>query len=201
MKINKPTLIIDKSKSLENIRMMCQKAKKNGVVFRPHFKTHQMLEVGEWYRKFGIEAITVSSVEMASFFAKAGWEDITIAFPCNILEIVEINQLASKIKLNVLIESIETLDFILQNIKNKLGIFIKIDIGGRRTGIIPENISLAEQIIEKLKDSRLLNFKGFLAHAGQNYIATSRQEIIANHLSGNKILSDIKKRFSNIKSS
>ncbi len=76
-----------------------------GIRFRPHFKTHQSAQVGEWFREAGIDAITVSSVDMAVYFAENGWTDITIALLVNPLEIDRIDQLAEKINLNLLVDS------------------------------------------------------------------------------------------------
>jgi len=66
--IKKPTLVLDENKCRSNIAMMAEKAKRSGVIFRPHFKTHQSVTIGNWFRDEGIENITVSSVTMASFF-------------------------------------------------------------------------------------------------------------------------------------
>ncbi|MHA1225086.1 MAG: alanine racemase, partial [Candidatus Heimdallarchaeaceae archaeon] len=90
---------INKKIALRNIERMIQKADRNRVRFRPHFKTHQSIEVGRWFRKFDVKGITVSSVKMAECFATDGWKDITIAFPVNILEIEKINKLSKKIDL------------------------------------------------------------------------------------------------------
>ena len=86
----KPTLIIHKDKSINNIRNIKQKADKNKIKLRPHFKTHQSLEIGSWYKNLGINKITVSSVSMAKFFSDE-WDDILIAFRINILEIETLN--------------------------------------------------------------------------------------------------------------
>ena len=64
--ITKPTLLIDKKRVLKNIEMMSRKAKDHNLIFRPHFKTHQSLEVGRWFKESGVESITVSSFEMAN---------------------------------------------------------------------------------------------------------------------------------------
>src|SRR4030042_2672023 len=95
-----PTFLLDKQRVLKNIEKMAGKAKASGARFRPHFKTHQSAEVGNWFRDFGVTAITVSSLDMASYFAKHGWSDITVAFIVNTLEIDIINDLAGRIKLN-----------------------------------------------------------------------------------------------------
>ena len=86
---------------------MLTKARRNNIRLRPHFKTHQSAEVGEWLREEGVQYITVSSLFMAEYFAAAGWTDITVAFPVNLLEIDRINQLTTKCTLNLLVESVE----------------------------------------------------------------------------------------------
>ena len=71
--IDQPALLLDDDIARRNIDRMVVKAARNQVIFRPHFKTHQSAEIGEWFREKGIEKITVSSVEMAEYFANNGW--------------------------------------------------------------------------------------------------------------------------------
>ncbi|MCK4654720.1 MAG: alanine racemase [Candidatus Cloacimonetes bacterium] len=181
MKITKPTLLLDKSKCLNNIKIMAEKATKNNLLLRPHFKTHQSIEIGKWFSDFGINSITVASVSMAEYFAQHGWKDITIAFPFNKLEIDEINELASSIELNLLILSVESINFLKKNLKHKVGIFIKIDAGYHRTGILPENIDILDEILTGILNFDLIEFKGFLTHSGHTYTAGSIDKITAIH--------------------
>ena len=104
--LTEPTLLLDKQKCIRNIQRMVEKAKKNNVVFRPHFKTHQSHEVGRWFRNEGVTRITVSSLTMAEYFAQDGWKDITVAIPVNVHEKERINRLASTITLNLLVVGI-----------------------------------------------------------------------------------------------
>ena len=112
--IIKPTLFIDEKKCRENINNMFSKVKTNKLEFRPHFKTHQSLEIGSWFKEVGVTKITVSSLSMAEYFSTQ-WNDITIAFPTNILEIETINTLAKKITLNLSIENEERILFLNDN--------------------------------------------------------------------------------------
>ena len=73
-------------------------------------KRHQSAEVGEWFREKGVSRITVSSVEMAEYFAQHGWQDITIAFSVNIRQMNRIRQLAQTIRLGVLVENAEAVE-------------------------------------------------------------------------------------------
>lgn len=174
--IKKPTLVLNSGICHENIRAMATKAVESGVIFRPHFKTHQSAAIGDWFRAEGVTVITVSSVGMAQYFAAHGWNDITVAFPVNLLEIDEINLLAADIQLNLLIESVETACFLSSELKTSCGYFIKIDTGYHRTGIAVSNTALIDAVM-KNADSNLLNFKGFLTHSGNAYHAKDQDEL------------------------
>ncbi|MBN2636659.1 MAG: alanine racemase [Prolixibacteraceae bacterium] len=193
--IIRPTFVIDKQICLRNIEKMAQKAADNGLRFRPHFKTHQSAEIGEWFRSFGVKAITVSSLQMANYFASNGWTDITLAFPVNILEIDEINQLAKKIKLNVLVENKEAAQALAVKIINPLGVYIKIDTGFNRTGIAATETGSVLFVLNALLESKYLDFKGFLSHAGHSYRTKSTNEIFTLHFDALLQLKSLKNRF------
>ena len=127
--IIRPTLVVDKNICLRNIERMAKKAADHNVRFRPHFKTHQSAEIGEWFKPFGVEAITVSSVQMAEYFAANGWKDITIAFPLNIREIKNIDRLAANTRLGILVENLDAVNALNERITSKLNVWIKIDTG------------------------------------------------------------------------
>ena len=181
IRISRPTMLIDKQKCQANINRMAAMARKNHVIFRPHFKTHQSAEIGEWFRQAGVNAITVSSVSMAGYFAANGWTDITIAFPVNILEMDEINALSAKISINLLIESPETATFLKHNLAHPTGFFIKIDTGYHRTGVEPSETKTIEAILDIAAGANKLLFKGFLTHTGQTYQAKSSADIRQHH--------------------
>ncbi|PKP30863.1 MAG: alanine racemase [Bacteroidetes bacterium HGW-Bacteroidetes-16] len=175
--ITRPTLLIDSKKVLNNIRRMKQKADESGVVFRPHFKTHQNLQVAEFFRQEGVSKITVSSVSMAEEFAGQGWKDITIAFPVNLLEMSQINRLSQNIQLNLLVDSLFTTRFLDQHASNHLTVLIKIDTGYHRTGLLPHDPEI-DDILKEIAASPKLTFGGFLTHAGHTYQAREKDGIL-----------------------
>lgn len=193
MKITKPTLLIDRKKSLANISEMAKKAIDSNVNFRPHFKTHFSAEIGNWFRDFGVESCTVSSVEMASYFIANGWKDVTIAFPFNPLEATTISELASKAHINVLIESEESLTLANELLSKSVGYFIKVDIGTHRTGVDPNNQSLIEKLVEGSTEK--IKFKGFLAHAGHTYGQSEEIEINSIFNKSVEVLTSLQSKF------
>lgn len=181
MKITSPTMVLDKVKCLKNIERMVKKAKEHNLEFRPHFKSHQSVEIGGWFRDFGVRAITVSSLRMADYFASGGFDDITVAFPANLNEMGLINDLAKKISLNLLVESAETAAALGRGLDSRVGVFIKVDTGYGRTGIAVRDFQTVERVADEIGKSPKLCFKGFLTHAGHSYSAKTTGEILAIH--------------------
>lgn len=190
-----PTLLLDETKCRENIAQMAQKARARKLIFRPHFKTHQSLEIGKWFKEEGVTKITVSSLQMAEYFS-AEWEDITVAFPANLREIDTIEHLASKIHLNVLVESAEAIRFLGKNLKSAVGFFIKTDTGYHRTGIDSQDLSAFEAVLASTKPYSQLIFKGFLTHNGHTYKCRKIVDIEKIHQYSLQELSRLKSVFS-----
>jgi len=172
-----PRLLLDKAICKQNIKRMAEKAYLNHVVFRPHFKTHQSIAIGQWFRDAGMTAITVSSLKMAAYFVEGGWNDIFIAFPVNVLEMNSINQLAKNIHLSVSIESAFSAEYLNKHLKNTVGVYLKIDTGYHRTGLDPTNREEITQILKVINQSDKLKFIGFYTHAGHTYDAGNSIEI------------------------
>ena len=134
-KLRRPTLLLDETKARKNLKRMVKKAKDQSVRFRPHFKTHQSTEIGQWFRDMGVDCATVSSVSMANYFAGEGWKDITIAFPINLREMDAVCELAREINLGVLVESIYSTNILDSALNTKVNVWIKVDTGLHRTGL------------------------------------------------------------------
>lgn len=180
-KIVRPTLLLDKAKCISNIEDMLARAQRANAKLRPHFKTHQSAEVGNLFKELGVETIAVSSLEMAKYFADNGWSDITVAIPVNVREIDLINELAASIQLNIVVESREAILFLESELKNEVGVFIKVDTGYHRCGLPSEAIGSIQILVDLMKDCEKLNCIGFLAHSGHNYKAKDQQDIHKNH--------------------
>lgn len=188
----KPTLLLNKERALQNIKIMAKKAEKSGVRFRPHFKTHQSVQIGEWFRQQGVTAITVSSVDMADYFANSGWQDVTVAFPVNILQIQKISVLAEKIQLNLLVESQESILFLDKNLTANVDVWLKIDVGYHRTGIPGDKADVVLELAKEMERTDRLRFKGLLTHAGHSYYAHSVEEIKKIHRTSVGLLNQLR---------
>ncbi len=176
--VDRPTLVVDRARAERNIAAMSAKAAASGVRFRPHFKTHNRVEIGEWFRAAGTTAITVSSVEHAVTFADAGWDDITIAFPMVTRALPTIRGLAERVRLGVLLDSPETAAA-LAGVEAPVDVWVDVDAGYGRSGVAwddPEGLAAVGSAVERLPGHRL---RGVLTHSGQTYHAPSRAAIEA----------------------
>lgn len=181
LEITKPTFVVDEAICRRNIARMAARARQGGVRFRPHFKTHQSAAIGEWFREEGVTAITVSSVTMARYFADAGWKDITIAFPVNLREIREINRLAGEVRLGLLVENEVAMGYLVKHLTAAADIWIEIDTGYHRSGVDTVKSRIIDQLLDVLKQSDKMVFRGFLSHSGQTYAARSVEDICIRH--------------------
>ncbi|MDA3880943.1 MAG: alanine racemase [Prolixibacteraceae bacterium] len=195
MNIVRPTLVLNKTACLQNIELMAEKAKRHKLRFRPHFKTHQSIEIGRWFRNYDVEHITVSSVQMATYFASDGWQDITIAFPFNTHEINDLNKISANTKINIVVDNPKTIELIHNKIQHPLDVYIKVSTGYNRVGIASSSYSQIEKLLGAISEEPKLNFKGFISHAGHAYETTSRNEIQNVHFDAVLKLNRLKNYF------
>ncbi len=180
-RIHKPTLLLDEKKARQNISKMADKARQADVVFRPHFKTHQSAGIGNWFREYGVSKITVSSVDMAVYFAEHGWDDITIAFPVNVRQLSTISQLAKKVTLNLLVESEIVVQHLHKHLAEDVNVWLEIDTGYHRTGLPWNDLEAITAVSTLVHASPHLHLAGLLLHAGNTYKARGKTAVLDTH--------------------
>jgi D-serine deaminase-like pyridoxal phosphate-dependent protein len=137
--------------------------------------------VGEWFRDAGVDAVTVSSVEMAASFACHGWRDITVAFPVNVRELREIDELAARIRLGLLVDSAASLAALSGGVRSRVRVFVKIDTGYGRAGISWNRTEEVADLVGRIRSADRTDFAGLLTHAGHSYRARSTEEVLSVH--------------------
>lgn len=172
-----PLLVVDVERAQNNMSRMAEKATRCKLEFRPHFKTHQSHHIGAWFRALGVSGITVSSVDMAEYFAQDGWKDITVAFPVSILDIARINKLTRRVQLRVLVLDEDTVKKLDEGLQRNLEVYIELDPDYGRSGIKMNDIEAIERLVFSIEQSSHLQFEGFYVHVGQTYACRSREEI------------------------
>jgi len=196
MHITQPTLLVSKQKCLANIAQMLNRAAQFGAELVPHFKTHQSLKVGQWLRKAGIEAITVSSLDMAAFFAADGWQDITLAMPFNPREAERLGNWPFPTDLKLFLNNEHAVVSVgTHSQRKRIGFYIEIDTGYHRSGLAPTDHTRITAILACAAAYPHLQFMGFYSHAGHSYQAHSKQEVAQIHVQNIGLLKSLKKRY------
>ncbi len=194
-KIKSPTFVVNTSQVIKNIENMMKGLPEN-CVFRPHFKTHNNAFTAKIFKNFGIEKITVSSVEMALFFRQFGFRDITIAFSVNVREQRNLNILVKNTVLGLCFSNIESLQLVSKFKNIKANAWIEINTGQNRSGIDFDDFNSIEKMLENISNSENLVFKGFLSHTGETYSCKDKNEILYTASKSYEKLRKLKVRFS-----
>lgn len=174
-----PCLLIDKKRLLMNIERMAQKADENGVALRPHIKTHKCIEIAELQREHGAGGLTVSTLDEASIFADAGFNDITYAVPVTSNKISAALAVADKTELKLLVDSqqaVEDLNDRCKEFGTIMDILLKVDCGYHRCGVDPQS-NTSIKLVQKIANSSHLRFRGILTHAGHSYSAQNHRQL------------------------
>ena len=204
--LNTPSLLIDKSVLLKNIKIMSDYTIKNKINLRPHAKSHKISEIAKMQIKHGAIGICVATLYEAEVMSKNNIENILITTP--ITNLNSENKLCKLIKssknIMLIIDSIYGLKFLEKiaiKIKKKINILVDCDIMGigtnkiRRTGAksIKEIVNLASLI----NINEHLNYMGITAYAGDvqhiNNYNERKIETTIRHNYLNKIINKLKK--------
>ncbi len=179
--ITGPCLMIDREKCLDNIDRMVQKAKANDIIFRPHFKTHQSIAVGRWFREYGIDKITVSSLKMAYYFARNGWRDILVGIAYNPREYELYEKISAKCRTLITISCPDSARILAAQCHFPLDVMIKIDTGYNRTGIKWDDPAELYRTMEYLNHNGRIKIRGLMTHDGSTYGLNSRNKIMEHY--------------------
>jgi D-serine deaminase-like pyridoxal phosphate-dependent protein len=175
--VHTPVPVIDAAKIRRNISDMSSRVNRARVRFRPHFKTHQSAAIGEWFRETGVTEITVSSVSMARYFAENQWTDITLAFPFNVRELAELNQLDDIADIHLLADHPCTVAALAAGVTKGHRVFVKIDTGYHRTGIPWDRKTDILALARQIESGSMLTFAGILTHSGHSYHRSGPEEV------------------------
>jgi len=184
--IRGPQLLIDKTKCIANIDRIYNKAHKNNLLFRPHFKTHQSVAIGRWFREYGVDRITVSSIKMAYYFAADGWKDILVGIAYNPREYDLYENLSDKCNLQATICCPEAASILSRQCRFPMEVMLKIDTGYNRTGIRWDDTSGLKVTIDHLLKNTNIKIKGLMTHDGSTYGLNNRELIIEHYMTSVK---------------
>ena len=133
-----PALLLDRGKLERNIKRLADRARRLGVVLRPHMKTAKSIDVARHVFPDGPGPITVSTIAEAAYFARHGYRDMTYAVglsPASALRAAELRR-RTGVDLKLLLDTAEQADA-LADVRQATGVtpsvLIELDCDDHRS--------------------------------------------------------------------
>lgn len=167
--IPSPALLFYRARIEHNLRLMLKIAG-SAKRLRPHVKTHKCAEVIAMQLKLGVTRFKASTIAEAEMCAAVGATDVLLAMPCVGINAQRLADLAARFpdtQFSSIADAEETIRFLAaaaQQHQVSLGVFIEIDCGMGRTGIVPGDE--AAYLAHVIKDTPRLQFCGIHAYDG-----------------------------------
>lgn len=175
-----PAFLIDLPGLKRNTSRMLERAKEHGVRLRPHVKTHKTVEIARMQTGSENGGITVSTLAEARAFLRAGFRDITYAFPVTPNKIDETAELMRDADdFHLLVDHSNTLEALISFARAKgvrFSMFLKVDSGLHRAGVDPKSYS-SVGMARRMHFEEGILFQGILTHGGHAYLCRDRGEI------------------------
>lgn len=163
-----PALLLDLELFEKNLQTLAQHCRWHRCAFRPHAKTHKCAEIAKRQLAAGAIGVSVATLSEAEAMVRSGITGILLTSP-----IVDDAKIASLIKLvsrqrGILVTvghplQVERLAAAAQPLELPINVLIDLDVGDKRTGILPE---LAGGFAKYIAKFPLLKLQGLQAYAG-----------------------------------
>ncbi|WVR06723.1 hypothetical protein IAU60_003755 [Kwoniella sp. DSM 27419] len=187
--LRSPALIVDRSVFRTNCETITGEAKRRGMKFRAHVKTHKTLEGTRMQVEAagGVSAVICSTmIEVWSVIESGLVEDglvndILFSMPIGADKIPDIDAAQKRIGdrgvVRLMVDhqaQIELLDEYSERTGRAMrwDVFVKVDGGGKRAGAPPSSQQMKD-LIQAILHSRHVGIFGFYSHFGQSYAAGS----------------------------
>lgn len=169
-----PALLLHLDVVERNLAAMARRAQVLGVRLRPHAKTHKCLELGRLQLEHGARGLAVATLIEVEVFARAGFADLTWAFPIDAGHVGHARRIARETGATVRVV-VDDLDTAQALAGSGLHVWLKVDCGYHRAGVVPSS-PYALEVARELGRERGLAFDGILSHSGHAYRTTHARE-------------------------
>ncbi|MFA6438024.1 MAG: D-TA family PLP-dependent enzyme [Bacteriovoracaceae bacterium] len=163
-----PAIVVYKERVMKNIRSLISTVKDVSRV-RPHVKTNKMADVCSLMMREGITKFKCATIAEAEMLGSIGAKDVLLAYQPvgpKITRFLNVARQFSQTKFSCLVDSVqaaEEISHVVNVSAHQLNVFVDLNIGQNRTGILPEN---AMPLIEHVRTLPGLQFAGLHAYDG-----------------------------------
>lgn len=180
--LSTPALIVDRSIFTANAEKMLAASNKLGINFRAHVKTHKTLEGTKLQlgsKDVKTDRIVVSTLGEAwglvPLMEEGLIKDVLFSLPVVKSRLSELVDLSTRVEnLRLMLDNYKQIETLVEfskttNYSKKWSIFVKINMGTNRAGILNTDEELDKIIEAAHKHSDYISLYGFYCHAGHAY--------------------------------
>ncbi|WP_202080309.1 alanine racemase [Caldalkalibacillus salinus] len=183
-----PQVVVHKETLHRNISSMAQFAIKQGLVMRPHIKTHKSINILHLQFEYGASGFTVAKLSEAEALLEAGFKQNIFSFRPSILigfpivgerNLARVKALQDQAEVILMADSLQHLQAYSAFAKRHhvtFSITIKINTGLNRCGLEP-NPECVMPLLEEGFNMEGIRIIGMMTHAGHAYGATTETEV------------------------
>lgn len=179
--VDSPALLVYKERVKENIRLL--KSMVSDVsMLRPHVKTNKMAEVCGMMLQEGITRFKCATIAEAEMLATIQAPDVLLAYQPvgpKILRLINLIKAYPAVHFACLTDNRENIQHINETAEAQhtvIDVFIDLNIGMNRTGIVPSRALPLAAFIQSLKNIRLAGLHGYDGHIHDSDIKTRLQK-------------------------
>ncbi len=165
--LDTPCLVVDFDLLDENLQKMQARVKTAGKALRPHAKTHKCSTLAKMQVANGAIGVCAAKVSEAEALVDAGISGVLVTGPVAGRE--KVNRLVSLLDrapfLMAVVDHPDTIGLLenrLAETNRQLDVLLDIDVGQRRTGVLPAK---AADLAERILSSSRLRLRGIQAYS------------------------------------
>lgn len=164
--LDTPAVVIDLDVLERNIHKMASHCADLDIALRPHTKTHKVPEIARMQLAAGAQGIVCQKLGEAEVMARAGIDDILIAY--NIVGKPKLRRLTNLAQWKTILVTVDSEDVatgISQQARidaTDVGVLVELDTGGRRTGV--QSPEAALELGRLVMDLPGLSLKGIMTY-------------------------------------
>jgi D-threonine aldolase len=167
--VDSPALLLYKDRVLENIRQLKNSVKDIGTL-RPHIKTNKTAEVCRMMMEEGISKFKCATIAEAEMLGSIGAGDVLLAYQPvgpKMFRLLEVSEKFPRTHFSTVVDSqkiAEELSALFHFHGRTLPIYIDINAGMNRTGILPDHVYALFESIQKLPGLTLSGLHAYDGH-------------------------------------
>jgi len=169
-----PCLLLDLDRLERNLQRMREHCRSKGAQLRPHLKTAKSIDVARLAAAGAPMAVTVSTLQEADHFARAGYRDLLLATPVVPTKLARAARIMAETGADLILATdsagvAAAAARFAQTQGIRLSLVIEVDCGEHRSGLPAGDVAAIVSLARTIHASPHLRLRGIMTHAGHSY--------------------------------